>query len=168
MDLISTLAKTVGISDQQAQAVAGLALGATRSQVAEKDPGLAGQLAGAIPELAGWQQAAAAVGAAPAAAPAGGGLLGGLMSAASGGVGNQLLGAVAGQEAAQGAQLVGLLGKLGLGAEHAALAAPVLLQFLKSRLGDDTVGKVLAFAPMLSGGAPAAGGVAGMLGGLLK
>lgn len=148
MDLISTLAGAMGIPEEQAKAVAGLALGTAKSQVAEQDPGLAGKLAAAVPELAGWQAAADAQTAAPP--PSGGGLLGGLMSAASGGLGNQLLGAVAGPQAAQGAALVGLLSKLGLSAQHAGLAAPILLKFLESRLGPDQVQQVLTYAPMLA------------------
>lgn len=148
MDLISTLAGAMGVPAEQAQAVAGLVLGTAKSQVSEKDAGLAGQIGAAIPELDGWQ--AAAKQQTQAAAPSGGGLLGGLMSAASSGLGNQLLGAVAGQQAAEGAALVGLLGKLGLSAQHASLAAPVLLDFLKSRLGEGTVKQILTYAPMLS------------------
>ena len=149
MDLISSLASTLGIPADQASALAGLALGTAKSQVAEKDGALAGTLAQKVPELASWE-AAASKAQATLAAPSGGGLLGGLMSAAGSGLGNQLLGAVAGQNAAQGAALIGLLGKLGLSADHARLAAPVLLKFLESRLGPDTVQKVLGYAPLLA------------------
>ena len=167
MDLISNLASAVGISPEQAQAVAGMAIGAAKSQVAETDPGLATQMGAAIPELSGWEAAISAVTSAATPAAAGhGGLLGSLASAASSGLGNQLLGAVAGESAAQGAQLAGLLAKLGLGTEHAALAAPVLLSFLESRLEADTLKKLFDAAPLLAG-LTNGGGLAAALGGLL-
>ncbi|MCA9488772.1 MAG: DUF2780 domain-containing protein [Myxococcales bacterium] len=150
MDLISTLAGAMGVPAEQAQAVAGLVLGTAKSQVAEQDAGLASQMGAAIPEIETWQAAAKAQTEAAPAPAASGGLFGGLMSAASSGLGNQLLGAVAGQQAAEGAALVGLLGKLGLSTQHASLAAPILLDFLKSRLGEGTVGQILTYAPMLS------------------
>lgn len=94
--------------------------------------------------------------AAPAASPGFGSLLGAAAGAAgaSGGLGG-LLGAAAtalgGEEARQTAAVVGVLSKLNIDASKAAMVAPAVLSFLKSRLDASTLNTVLQFAPMLAG-----------------
>lgn|GEM_PF-1249361 len=168
MDLIGQLSQQLGVDGTQAQGLAGGLLKLVQGTVKEKlGPDTANQLGQAIPEMDRWQQAA------PPAEPEGGGLmgaLGGLMGG-QGGAGG-LMGALGGA-AAQGAEVaavVSLLGRFNLDASKAALVAPLLLDFLKSRLDPALVGKVLSVLPMLTGGAgggDSGGGLGGMLGGLL-
>ncbi|MCB9763040.1 MAG: hypothetical protein H6739_24785 [Alphaproteobacteria bacterium] len=170
MDLISTLASTVGIDKTQAQALAGSVLGSVQSAVAEEaGEGTAAQLGEAVPELGGWKaQAAKLLGDKPAAAPAAGGLggLGGLLGGLAGGGAGGLLGAAAGalggQAAKDTAAIVTILGRFDIDAGKAALVAPVILDFLKSRLDPGLLSKVLAAAPALMG----AGGGDGLTGAL--
>lgn len=174
MDLVSGLASAVGIPQDQAKAVAGLVLGMASTQVSEQKPELAAQMSTAIPEISGWQAAAdtfvrslsqSAPAEAPQAAPQPqGGLLGGLLSAAGGGLGNQLLGAIAGPEVAQGAQLAMVLDRIGLTTEQAAAAAPVVLNFLKSRLDESIVQQIVAAAPLLGSLIERAPGLSSLIG----
>ena len=174
MDLIGQLASTMGIDETQAQALAGGVLGAVKGQMQEQVGGeAAAQLDAAVPELGGWAASAESVlGAANASSSADGGMLGGLMSMAGSGVGNQLLGAVAGEQAQQTAMLIALAGKLGIDESKAGLAAPLVLSFLKDRLPAEWIDKAMMVAPFLTdtpaqGGTPdAAGAVMGALGGL--
>lgn len=175
MDLIAALSGQLGLSDDQARALAGTVIQGVQSQVEAEEPEAAKELGAAVPELGDWTSMAARFLDAPAEeAPASGGLggmLGGLASAAGG---NSLLGgaleAVAGKEARQTAQVVALLDRFGIGADKAVLIAPLAMNFLKERLSDEVFDKALSMAPMLLGGkeAPAsdAGGIAGTLGGL--
>ena len=157
MDLISGLSQAMGIDNTAAQALAGAAMATVQGQAAEESPAAAAQLGSAVPELGGWLETAKsfAGGAAPAADT---GMLGGLMGLASSGAGNQLLGAVAGKQAQHTALLVGVLSKAGLDASKASMAAPVVLQFLQSRLDAGTLETLLSVAPFLTGGTPPAGG----------
>lgn len=155
MDFIGTLAGTLGVDSKKAEAVAGALLGAAKAEAPAEE---GAKLDSAVPELGGWmatakQMMGAAAPAAPAASAAssGGGLLGGLMQAAGSGIGNDLLGAIAGKQAQQTASAVALLGQLGLDTSKAALAAPVILDFLKSRLGEEWTDRLLQAAPMLAG-----------------
>ncbi|WP_224367790.1 DUF2780 domain-containing protein [Hyalangium versicolor] len=177
MDLIGQLTQQLGVNPQQAQRLAGSVLGLVQSTVKEKlGDDAAGQVAQAVPELQGWQQAAA-----PQAAPAGegGGLmgaLGGLMGGGSGlgGLGGALgaLGGAASQ-AGEVAALVSIAQRFTIDASKATLIAPIVLNFLKSRLDPSLVSKILAVAPMLAGaggggsGPSGGGGLGGALGGLL-
>ena len=173
MDLVSGLASAVGIPQDQAKAVAGLVLGMASTQVSEQKPELAAQMSTAIPEISGWQAAAdtfvrslsqSAPAAAPQAEPQPQGLFGGLLSAAGGGLGNQLLGAIAGPEVAQGAQLAMVLDRIGLTTEQAAAAAPVVLNFLKSRLDESIVQQIVAAAPLLGSLVERAPGLSSLIG----
>ncbi|MFT4627541.1 MAG: hypothetical protein ACI8PZ_006227 [Myxococcota bacterium] len=174
MDLITSLSSALGVDSSKAQALAGLVMGQVQEEVAENgDPGQAAQVAGAVPELDAWKEKAAELAESPT--DSGGGLMGGLMGAASSGLGQQLIGAVGGKGAQEQAQFVALVSKLGLQPSHAALAAPVVLGFLKERLGPDMLGQLLSVAPMLGGLQAAApggddgddGGMAGAAAGLL-
>jgi hypothetical protein len=198
MDLIGSMSSQLGIDAGAAQALAGGVLGMVRGQVAEHaGADTAAQIDAAVPELGGWQQQAAsllggggsdAMGAlggllGGGGAQAGGGLggaLGGLLggsgggdqaSSGGGGLGGLLGGAASALAGAQQAQAIGgLLQKVGLDASMASTVAPMVLQFLKSRLDPALVSKILAAAPMLAaftgGGQGGGGGLAGALGGL--
>jgi hypothetical protein len=96
----------------------------------------------------------------------GGGLDGGLLGAVAGAVG--------GADARNTVALVGLLGKLGLGADKAAMVAPIAYKSLKERLDENVLGMALKAAPFLIGGddkaddGPDLGDALGALGGFLK
>lgn len=179
MDFIGTLASQLGVDNNQAQAVAGSVLGAIRGQVQENAGEQAtSKLDAAIPQLGGWMQVAKqAIGGeaepeAPASAPGGG--LSGLFAAASSGNTGGLLSAAAGvlggEEAEDIAKVGVILSSLGIDASKATMAAPLVVSFLKERLGDGTFDMILKAAPLLSSlkGAEgnSAGGIAGALGGL--
>jgi hypothetical protein len=149
MDLIGSLASAAGIDARSATAVAGAVLGLAKQQSGDDETA---KLQEAIPELSGWEETAKAV--ASEAAPAEeeeGGIMSGLLSAAGSGLGNQLLGAVAGEGAAEKAAAVSVLSKLGLQPAHAALVAPVVLSFLEQRLGGEWSDRIVAAAPILAG-----------------
>ncbi|MCB9681752.1 MAG: hypothetical protein H6733_09795 [Alphaproteobacteria bacterium] len=176
MDLIQQIAGNLGVDPTQAQALAGGLLGAVQGQVAEHvGTDAAAQLEAKVPELSGWQAQAKAMLAATdgGGSSSGGGLLGSLAGLAGSGAGNDLLGALAGKDAAQSAQVVALLGKLGLDASKASLVAGPVLSFLKQRMPADWVDTALKAAPMLASLASGSddgkggGGLGGMLGGLL-
>jgi Protein of unknown function VcgC/VcgE (DUF2780) len=160
MDLISTIAQQVGLDPQQAQAVAGVVLGAVRGQVPAAE---AQQLESAIPELGSWTKAADQSLEQPDAAPADGGLLGGLLAAAGSTFGTQVIGAVAGADAGRTAGVVAALSRLGVKAEHAALVTPVVVDFLVQRMGKEWADKIVAAAPLLAGLTGSSGGLTGML-----
>jgi hypothetical protein len=183
MDLIDNLAAQLGVDPNQAQAVAGAVLGQVRSQVADSDEQAAAQLGAAVPELGDWQSQAASMlggaggnealgnllGGLSGSGGGGGGLLGNLAAAAGSGLGNDLVEAFAGEEAAQQAQVVALLGQLGIGADKATLVVPTLLDFLRERLGADLLEQVLKYAPMLAaavGDGDDGGGLGGLVSGL--
>ena len=166
MDLIGTLASTLGVESSTAQALAGTVLGKVQEEVADNaGADAASQVADAVPELSGWQEKAAAL--------AGGGGGGGLLGALGGGGG--LLGAAAeaigGEDARQTATLVALAAKFDIDPTKAALAAPLVLDFLKERLDPGMFDTVMKAAPLLAGtsGGDAGGGLgaaASALGGL--
>ncbi|CAM4019823.1 DUF2780 domain-containing protein [Corallococcus exiguus] len=154
MDLIGQLSQQLGVDGTQAQGLAGSLLKLVQGSVQEKvGPDAARQMDQAIPEMQGWQQ--------QAQAPAGDG--GGLMGALGG----------AAAHAGEIAGVVAILQRFNLDASKATLVAPLLLNFLKSRLDPGLVGKILAVMPMLAGGAgggsgpQGGGGLGGMLGGIL-
>jgi hypothetical protein len=176
MDLVSALSGQLGLSQDQARALAGTVIQGVQSQVQDEEPEAAKELGAAVPELGDWTAMAAKFLDAPAHEAKEdtglGGMLGGLASAAGGsGLLGGALEAVAGKEARQTAQVVALLDRFGVGSDKAVLIAPLAMNFLKERLSDEVFDKALSMAPMLlgSGGdAPAAdaGGIAGTLGGL--
>ncbi|MBN8468633.1 DUF2780 domain-containing protein [Corallococcus exiguus] len=174
MDLIGQLSQQLGVDGTQAQGLAGSLLKLVQGTVQEKvGPDAARQMDQAIPEMQGWQQQAQA----PAAD--GGGLmgaLGGMLGGAGGGGGGGgIMGALGGAAAHAGeiAGVVAILQRFNLDTSKATLVAPLLLNFLKSRLDPGLVGKILAVMPLLAGGAgggsgpQGGGGLGGMLGGIL-
>lgn len=193
MDFIGQLSQQLGVDSQQAQGVAGSLLKLVQGTVKEKmGPQAADQMGQAIPEMQGWQQQAEAQTAQAQQQPESGGglmgalgglggLLGGQGQGQSGGGG--LMGALGGAmgQAGEVAGVVALLQRFNLDASKAALVAPLLLNFLKSRLDPKLVGGILAVMPMLAnlgggsggntpggGGAQGGGGgLGGLLGGLI-
>ena len=170
MDLVASLASALNVEPRAAEAVAGAVLGTVRGQAADNDAsaGAEDALDTAVPELSGWLDTAKQIaGENEEQADLGG--LGGLLGMAGSGVGNQLIGAVAGKSAQNAALMASVLGSLGLDASVASLAAPVVLKFLESRLDAGTLQTLLSVAPMLTGKseAGAASGVMSALGGLL-
>lgn len=176
MDLIGTLSSQLGIDPNQAQALAGSVLGGVRNQVAEQAGAETAQkMESAIPELGGWEKAASSMFGGGSGVSAGaGGLLGAATGMLGGGSAGGLMGAAAeaigGSEARQAAQLVAVLGELGIDAKMAGVAAPTVLGFLKDRLPDNVLDAALAAAPFLVGsdddGGDDGGGIAGAIGGL--
>lgn len=182
MDLIAQLSSQLGVSPDQAQGLAGGLMGLVKGAVG---PEAAGQVAAAVPEAQGWEQApgvSQAAGSDPASmlsgllgggGGAGGGGLGALLGSAGSLVGGQAGAAM--QAAGGAAALSGLLSKFGLEARHATIIAPIAFSFLQSRLPPELLSKVTAVLPMLTGGGAAsapvgdgAGGALGALTGLLK
>ena len=147
MDLVKALTGALGIDDTQAQAVAGAVLANVQGQVEDETEGteVEEQLDSAVPELGGWLDTAKSM-------------------TGAGGV-TDLLGAVAGKKAQNAALLAAVLGKVGLDESKAMMAAPLVLQFLESRMDKATLDKILAVAPILTGTAPKAG-AGGLMGGL--
>ena len=125
--------------------MAGLVLGTAKAQAGEAE---AAKLDEAVPELDGWVAEAKTAAADDTDEP---GMMDDLARFASSGLGGSLIGAVGGQQAAEQAQLIALVSKLGLSPSHAALAAPVMLSFLKERLGETWFGRLMAAAPILTG-----------------
>ncbi len=170
MDLVSSLASALNIEPRAAEAVAGAVLGTVKGQAADSDDsdGAEDAIESAVPELSGWMDTAKQVaGENDEQADVGG--MSSLLGMAGSGVGNQLLGAVAGKSAQNAALLASVLGTLGLDASMAQVAAPVVLKFLESRLEPGTLQTLLSVAPMLTGKSDggASGGVMGAIGGLL-
>lgn len=160
MDLIGQLASTLGVPTTAAEAVAGTVLGGVKGALAD-DGAASAQLDRAVPELSNWQAAATSL-------MGGGGAagLGGLLGGAGGGAGGLLgaaAGALGGSGAGDAAALAGVIAKLGLSADKAALVAPIALAFLKERLDPALLSKVLAAAPLLTGESAGALGALGSL-----
>jgi hypothetical protein len=184
MDFIGQLSQQLGVDSQQAQGLAGSLLKLVQGTVKEKvGPAAADQMGKAIPEMHGWEQAAAQ---APQPGSGGGlmGALGGLMGGGQGqSGGGGLMGALGGAlggQAGEVAGIVALLQRFNLDAGKASLVAPLLLDFLKSRLDPKLVSGILAVMPMLAnlgggggggsqgGGSQGDGGLGGLLGGLIR
>ncbi len=168
MDLIQTLASQLDLDPDKAKGVAGAVLGQVRGAI---DGDAATQaFDAAVPELGGWQAAASKL--MGGGGGGGGGLLGGLTGGGGGGLLGAGAGAVGGEDARNTVALVGVLGKLGLGADKAAMVAPIAYKFLKERLDDDLLGLALKAAPFLVGGGdkdddgPGLGKALGAIGGL--
>lgn len=148
MDLIATLAPKLGLDPQAAEALAGAVLGAARTQVPDAETA---KLDEAVPEIDAWSKTAERVLAEPddGDGDASGGMLGMLAKAAGSGLGNELLGAVMGEDAQEAATVVALFQKLGLEPSHAAMAAPMVVDFLEERVGDAWAERIVKAAPVL-------------------
>ncbi|HEX8822738.1 MAG TPA: DUF2780 domain-containing protein [Archangium sp.] len=190
MDFIGQLSQQLGVDSNQAQGVAGSLLKLVQGTVKEKlGADAADQMGQSIPEMQGWQQAAQAQ-TPPAGSGGGGGLMGALgglggmlggQAQSGGGGGGGLMGALGGAmgHAGEVAGVVALLQRFNIDAGKASLVAPLLLNFLKSRLDPKLVGGILTVMPMLAnlgggggspegGGSQGGGGLGGILGGLIR
>ena len=191
MDLIGQLSQQLGMDSNQAQGLAGSLLKMVQGSVKEKmGPQAAEQLEQSIPEMQGWQRQAETPAPPPSSGSEGlmgalgslGGMLGGQGQAPGAAGGGGLMGALGGAVAHAGevAGVVALLQRFNLDAGKAAMVAPLLLNFLKSRLDPKLVSGILAAVPMLTqlggggqtpeggGGTQGGGGLGGLLGGLIR
>jgi hypothetical protein len=121
-ELIDMLTKNLGVNAAQAEGGAGVLFKAAKDKLggAEFD-----QLLGGVPGLSDLLKKAPAAG--------GGGGLGGLLGGLAGAMGGN---------AGLIATIVGGFGKLGLTADHAKKFVPVILSFLRTKVGPDVVSKL--------------------------
>jgi hypothetical protein len=120
-ELVDMLTRNLGIDGKQAEGGAAVLFKAAKDKMGSAE---FGQLLGGVPGLSDLMHKA------PASGGGGlGGMLGGLASAMGG-------------NAALIATVVGGFGKLGLKAEDARKFVPVILEFLHSKVGADTVSKL--------------------------
>ncbi|MCU0760256.1 MAG: DUF2780 domain-containing protein [Steroidobacteraceae bacterium] len=119
-ELVELLVKTVGVDERQARGGAGVLLKAARDKLGPQEFGtMLGNLPG-LDELIRQ-----------APQPGGlGKLFGGLASTVGGGQGALVAGIVSG------------FGSLGLGTDHARRMAPVIMEFVRARVGTETADRL--------------------------
>ena len=120
-ELIDMLTKNLGVSGAQAEGGAAVLFKAAKDKLGGEE---FGKLLGGVPGLSDLMHKAPA---------AGGGGLGGLLGGLAGSMGGNA-GAIA--------TILGGFGKLGLSADHAKKFVPVILEFLKAKVGPDVVSKL--------------------------
>jgi uncharacterized protein VcgC/VcgE DUF2780 len=120
-ELVDLLTKNLKISAPQAEGGAAVLFKAAKDKLGE---GEFGKLLGGLPGLSDLMKKAP---------PAGGGGLGGLLGGLAGAVGGNA-GAIA--------TIVSGFGKLGLSTDDAKKFVPVILEFLRSKVGPDVVSKL--------------------------
>jgi hypothetical protein len=118
-ELVDMLTKNLGIDARQAEGGAAVLFNAAKQKMGAEF----GQLLGGVPGLSDLMHKA----------PAAGGGLGGMLGGLAGAMGGN---------AALIATVVGGFSKLGLKAEDARKFAPVILEFLQSKVGPDVVSKL--------------------------
>jgi hypothetical protein len=119
-ELIDQLTRSLGVNAAQAEGGAAVLFKAARDKLGGEE---FGRLLGGVPGLSDLMKKA------PASGGGFGGLLGGLAGAVGGNAG--LI-----------ATIVGGFGKLGLTTDHAKRFVPVILEFLKTKVGPDVVSKL--------------------------
>lgn len=119
-ELIDMLTKNLGINGTQAEGGAAVLFKAAKDKLGDAE---FGHLLGGVPGLADLMLKA----------PAGGGGLGGLLGGLAGSMGGNA-GAIA--------TVLSGFGKLGLTADHAKKFVPVILEFLRGKVGPDVVSKL--------------------------
>ena len=119
-ELVEMLTKSVGVNGAQAEGGAAVLFKAAKDKLGGA---VFDKLLGGVPGLHDLLKKA------PASGGGLGGMLGGLASAVGG-------------NAALVTTILGGFGKLGLTADHAKKFVPVILEFLKSKVGPDTVSKL--------------------------
>lgn len=146
MELLSELTSKLGVNEDQAKGLAGGVLGMIQGGV-EKQVGAeeAQQLSDSVPELEDWK----------AHVPESDEGQGGLMGLASGVLGGDAAGGLG--------ALTALAGKFNLDGGGVQALIPIVTNFLRSRLDDSLLSKVLGAVPFLGGGG-AASGIAGAVG----
>lgn len=120
-ELIDTLTRTLGVDGRQAEGGAAVLFKAARDKLGE---GEFGKLLGGVPGLPDLMKKAPA---------SGGGGLGGLLGGIAGAMGGN---------AALISTVVGGFGKLGLNTDDAKRFVPVILDFLRQKVGPDVVAKL--------------------------
>lgn len=120
-ELIDTLTRTLGVSGAQAEGGAAVLFKAAKDKLGAVE---FEQMLGAVPGLADLMKKAPA---------AGGGGLGGLLGG--------LAGAMGGNAALIGT-IVGGFGKLGLNVDDAKRFAPVIMNFLRTKVAPDVAAKI--------------------------
>lgn len=150
MDIIAAVADKLGIPASAAEGAVGSLLGVIKQAA---PPDAVAAIEQKVPEAAQW---------ASAAPDAGGG--------ASEGLGGLVGGLLGGTNAGPLAALTGSLSKLGIGPDGVGQLVPLVLQFLKGRVGDGVVSKIMGAVPMLTqlGAGEAGGSPLGALGSLFK
>jgi hypothetical protein len=126
-ELINLLTKNVGVNDTQAEGGAAVLFKAAKDKLgaAEFD-----SMLGSVPGLTDLMKKAPAAG---GAAGGLGGMLGGMLGSMAGGLGGN---------AALISTVLSGFGKLGLTADHAKKFAPVIMQFLRSKVSPDVVSRL--------------------------
>ena len=119
-ELIDMLTKNLGVNGAQAEGGAAVMFKAAKDKLGDAE---FGKLLGGVPGLTDLMRKA----------PAGGGGLGGLLGGLAGSMGGNA-GAIA--------TILSGFGKLGLTADHAKKFVPVILEFLRSKVGPDVVSKL--------------------------
>lgn len=160
MDLITGLTKTLDVSADQAEALAGALLGSLQQQLrAAGATAHAERVAEAIPELPGWKRrAAAALGVVPLEGVAGGRASGrqGESPAGLGGLADgitKLLGkAGLANEGLDISFLTTLFSELGFDPTAAPRAAPLFGEFIQVRLPAEDARRLVETAPFLASG----------------
>jgi len=151
------LSSQLNMPEGQAKGLAGGLMGLVQGAIKEEvSPEDAQAMAQAVPEAQQW----AKEGTTPDADDDGADLSDLL------GMGMNMLGA-GGGATGMVTGVAKLIEKFGLEPSHAAIAAPLVAQFLESKLDPSLLAKVQPVLAMLSGGGAAAGGDSGGLGGLL-
>ncbi|HEX6636689.1 MAG TPA: DUF2780 domain-containing protein [Steroidobacteraceae bacterium] len=119
-ELVDMLTKNLGVNAAQAEGGAGVLFKAAKDKLggAEFD-----QLLGGLPGIGDLMKKA----------PSSGGGIGGLLGGLAGSMGGN---------AGLIATVLGGFGKLGLNAEHAKKFVPVILEFLKTKVGPDVVSRL--------------------------
>lgn len=120
-ELIDMLTKNLGVNGAQAEGGAAVLFKAAKDKLGDAE---FGKLLGGVPGLTDILHKAPA---------GGGGGLGGLLGGIAGSMGGNA-GAIA--------TILSGFGKLGLTAEHAKQFVPVILQFLRTKVGPDVVSKL--------------------------
>ena len=119
-ELVDMLTKNLGIDGKQAEGGAAVLFNAAKQKMGGAE---FGQLLGGVPGLSDLMHKA----------PAAGGGLGGMLGGLAGAMGGN---------AALIATVVGGFSKLGLKADDAKKFVPVILEFLRSKVGADVVSKL--------------------------
>jgi hypothetical protein len=119
-ELIDQLTRSLGVNAAQAEGGAAVLFKAARDKLGGEE---FGRLLGGVPGLSDLMKKA----------PASGGGFGGLLGGLAGAVGGN---------ASLIATIVGGFGKLGLSTDHAKKFVPVILEYLKTKVGPDVVSKL--------------------------
>ena len=119
-ELVDMLTKNLGVNPTQAEGGAGVLFKAAQQKLGAAE---FGKMLGGVPGLGDLMKKA----------PAPGGGLGGMLGGLAGAMGGN---------AGLIATIVGGFGKLGLTTDHAKKFVPVIMEFLKSKVGPDVVSKL--------------------------